>query len=197
MRTAHVFAVCVLVCAAIIGMTACEGTTGVAPPTEPPAAPTLAMLSPAANSGDDNTPTVRVTVDATQQSGVVQLFLDDKCTDALSDTVAITGATVDVSTYELTDGETVSIYAMHTNSAGYSTCSETSVTYVYITADPPLPPIVRGTDTVPGLNDIPMDRLLLTSGQEARNIVVLEGPSHSIDVTTQATKQVVPSAGHG
>ena len=48
--------------------------------------------------------------------------------------------------------------------------------------DPPAPPpIVRGTDTVPGLNDIPMDRLLLTSRQAARNIVVLEGQSPTID----------------
>ena len=47
--------------------------------------------------------------------------------------------------------------------------------------EPPAPPIVRGTNAVPGLNDIPMDRLLLTSNEAARNIVVLEGPSHSID----------------
>ena len=49
------------------------------------------------------------------------------------------------------------------------------------TKPPAPPPIVRGTDTVPGLNDIPMDRLLLTSRQAARNIVVLEMWSLSID----------------
>ena len=98
-----------------------------------PAAPTLALQSPASSPGNDSTPTIRVTVDSSQQNGTVQLYSDSGCTTSISSSVTVDSATEDVTvTTTLTEaGSPYSIYAKHTNSSNLSTCSTTSVSYTY------------------------------------------------------------------
>ena len=97
-----------------------------------PAAPTLALQSPASSPGSDSTPTVRVTVDSTQQNGTAQLYSDSSCSTSLSSSVTVDAATEDITTTTLTEaGSPYTIYAKHTNSNSQGTCSTTSVSYTY------------------------------------------------------------------
>ena len=96
-----------------------------------PAAPTLALQSPSSSPGNDSTPTIRVTVDSTNQSGSVELFSDSTCSTSISSSATVSGATVDVTTSTLTEANSpYTIYAKHTVGAD-STCSTSSVSYTY------------------------------------------------------------------
>ena len=73
--------------------------------TPAPTAPTLALQSPASSPGNSPAPTIRVTVDSTQQNGTVQLYSDSGCSTALSIAVPVDAATEDVETFTLTEAE--------------------------------------------------------------------------------------------
>ena len=110
----------------------------------PPAAPTLALQSPASSPSNDSTPTIRVTVDTNQQNGTVELFSDSgRAQPLISSSVTVDAATEDVTTTTLTEANSpYTIYAKHTSTSNVSICSTTSVSYTY---DATAPTITTGT----------------------------------------------------
>ena len=114
-----------------------------------PSAPTLALQSPASSPGSDSTPTIRVTVDSTQQNGTVELFSDSGCTTSLSSSVTVDAATEDVTTTTLTEANSpYTIYAKHTNSSNQGTCSTTSVSYTYDGTAPTISTAIYSGSTI-------------------------------------------------
>jgi hypothetical protein len=106
-----------------------------------PAIPSsLALFLPATSPGNNATPTIRVS--ATPQTGdVVQLFKDSNCTFANlvgSTTVVSAGRTyVDISVSSaLINGTSYIFYANTKDSFFTSTCSATSVSYMYDNGQP-------------------------------------------------------------
>ena len=119
-------------------------------PVSAPAAPTLALQSPSLSPGSDSTPTIRVTVDGTQQNGSVELFSNSTCTTSISSSTTVDAATEDVTvTTTLTEaGSPYSIYAKHTNSNSQSTCSTTFVSYSYDNTAPTISSVAASGTTL-------------------------------------------------
>ena len=76
----------------------------------------LAISSPSAGWGADDTPTLEVS-GLVVHNGAVQLFSNSTCTTASSTTVSVTGATASITANALTAG-THQFYAQHTDSGG-------------------------------------------------------------------------------
>ena len=155
---------------------AAASVTGVTVNTAP-TAPTLVRKSPTTYVGTDNTLTVTVTVDSTQTNGTVELFSDDTCTTSVSDAVTVDSTTEDVTTNGLTVNVTYGLYAKHTNSANFGTCSENAIVYTYVAT-------LSGSSSVSVLSVSTGEYL---NDTEDESLVTIDGTSTGLTTTAGIT----------
>ena len=103
-------------------------------PSKPSA---ITLKTPSSSPGNDTTPTFTVTV--SESNGSVTLYSDSACTtaNAVSAATAVSSSTVDVTTSAYTGDGLKTVYAKHTDAAGYvSACSTETGTYTLDTTAP-------------------------------------------------------------